>query len=951
MPLAIELAKTTFAGGEVSPELRVRADLQKAQTGLWFLENMVVLLEGGVTRAPGSQMVLPLDAAHAYVQIPFRFSGSGSNAYNIVIGNGVAKFILGNGVVQAGGGGDYTVAVPYSDADLGGAGAVTAGVSNLRWAVEGNVVFLYCDGHPPQTLTRNADNSWTLAAAIAPPAVPIPQGGCLAPVDPENLDPAQTIGAALLTGANAQTPGATVTLAASAQFAGAAATVPNGFQAGHIGSVWRLDEADLSLIPEWTADEVIAVATQALPDPSAAIGDMGASVSGANIVTGTKAAPCTNAYAGGAWAAAQAIYSASFNGASGVDIFGGGQTAIATLYGKTGAPANGTDGTALGVLDFVTGSGGAGGTPTRTVYSDDPLSTFDHIWVYLSCPTNPGGDAAKLGTMSFAQFESAGVAVYRRFNGNVYQALGAGNAGANAPVHTQGIVLSGIGGVLWEYIHRDRGFVQILTVVSSTQATALVLEALPLSVSEEATKNWWPSAWDAIKGWPNRVKIIRNALIAARQDKGWMTQPGTFSNFDIVDPTSAQSAIEFRLISPSGSLAWIEWFMGGLYLGAGTRDEAWVLVGQDILSAITVENLSPYVSRPVGSCQHIPADAEAGLVTIDRTRTRAMLMLLAYSYFMPQYAEEELTLTARHILRDQQGALGVSHQQDPNRINWFWCRSGMMVGNTLMKEQQINGWHRHPQHAATNSAVQNIVTIPSSDEGVGWTYLQTQRTINGAPAKFIELMQPFFQPQNPQSPDASGAWFLDCALRYQGPPVPRVTGLNHLIGQAVGIHADGCMYLNADGSLPVVDAAGGITLTRMTQDAIVGLPKPYRARLLPLDLQTQAGSTAGERSKANHFFLYVVNSAGGNVSGNVDEGGVPENIDYSSDADPGAVLTYGTPVPLYTGIVRTPGLDVPLSDQTYVEVTGFVTPQGVECDTMPFTLSGIDPDVEVEEGG
>jgi hypothetical protein len=947
MPLAVELAKTTFAAGEVSPEMRVRADLQKAQTGAWFVENMVVLLEGGVTRRPGTQMVLQLNAAHAYVQIPFRFAGFGSNAYDIVVGGGVAQFILGNAVVVIGGGDNnpYEVAVPYTDADLGGDGATTPGVSNLRWAVEGNIVFLDCDGHPPQTLTREADNSWVLGPFIEPPAPPVPQGGCLAPVDPENLDPAQTITASGTTG--------TVTLTATGAFAAANGTVPNGFQAGHVGSIWRLDESDLSLTVEWIEDETIAVPTQALPNGATNISSM---INPGNAFDGNPATDATQTatkqfYIGQSFAAAQAIRSLTITGDANTGftdtflpgaVVPGGIPVAFNFYGKNGAPTIGPAGVPIDGALLGSGTVTDGVAATLTMISTDPLSTFDHIWATGTITT---AAAISVAAVTWDQYEAGDGPIFRRFNGNVYQALTSGDGGANSPVHTSGSVLSGIGGVEWQYVHRDRGFVHILTVVSSTQATALVTEALPDSVVSKPTANWWPSAWDGIKGWPSRVKVIRNALIAARQDKGWLSQPGTFNNFDIVDPTSPQSAIEFRLISPSGSLAWIEWFMGGLYLGAGSRDEAWVLVGQDILSAITVENLSPYVSRPVGSCQHIPADAEAGLVTIDRTRGRAMLMLLAYSYFMPQYAEEELTLTARHILRDQGGAYGVSHQQDPNRINWFWCKNGMLVGNTLMKEQQINGWHRHPQHVPTSSAVQNIVTIPSSDEGVSWTYLQTQRTINGTPAKFIELMQPFFQPANPQNPDATGAWFLDCALRYQGAATQTLNGLNHLIGQSVGVHADGCMYLNADGSLPVVNNAGQVLLSRPTRDAIVGLPIPYRIRTLPLDLQTQEGSTAGEKEKANHLFLYVVNSAGGAVSVNVDDGGIPENLEQEGE------LTYGAPVPLRTGIIRTPGLDVPLADQTYVEVTGFMTPAGIECDTMPFTLSGIDPDVEVEEQG
>src|SRR5579884_2858156 len=922
MPFDVEVARNSFSAGEVSPELRGRADLQKTQNGCWFLENMVTLLEGGVTRRPGTQMVLQLNPAYTYVGIPFRFAGSGSNAYLIVIGGGIAKFILNNGVVQAPAGGDYTVAVPYTDADLGGQGAAIAGISNLRYATSGNVVYLFCDGHPPQVLTRNADNSWTLAPYVAIPASVPPQGGCIAPVDTENLDPAQTLVASGVTGI--------ITLTASAAFAAAAATVPNGFQAGHVGSVWRLDESDLSQTPEWAADEAIAVPTQALP---AGAGQIGSMANLAGPFAGTPSDATQNgtavAYIGENFTTPQAIYSVTVSAGSG-KTFGSGISGTLTLYGGNHLPANATDGVQLATVTF---GGVANQASTATLYATDALSTFSYLWVAFSfaSPTN-----VDVGKITWTQFTAGGTPVLRRYNGNVYQALTAGNAGATPPVHTAGAVLSGQGGVDWLYVHRDRGFVLITAVVSPTQATATVIERLPDSVTVTATANWWPSAWDAIKGYPNRGAIIRNSLVTGRQSKFWFTQPGTFNNHDIVDPTSSQSAIAGQLISPSGSLAWIEWFMGGLYLGTGTRDEEWVLVGQDILSAITIQNLSPYVSHQEGSAQHIPATGESGLMVINRARDRLLFMQLAYSYFMPQYAVEELTVTARHILgRVGGGALGVSRQQDPNRISWAWTKNGLLVGNTFMRDQQVNGWHRHPQHAATQSAVTYVATIPANDEGRSLTYLFTTRTINGTVQKFVELMQPFFQPTNFFAPDATGAWFLDCALQYSGAPTLMLTGLAHLAGAQVNVHADGCMMFDPD-NLPTVSATGTLALPRPASNAVAGLPIAYRIRTLPLDLSTPAGSTAGDKQKANHVILREVNAAGGAIVVNPDDNPtVPEALDEDG------ILTFGQPIPLRNGIKRPPGLDAPLADECVVEISG--------SDTMPYTLVGIDPDIAVTE--
>jgi hypothetical protein len=948
MPLAIELSRTTFAAGEVSPELRARADLAKAQTGLWFLENMIVLLEGGVTRRPGTAMVLQLDAAHAYVEIPFRFSGSGSNAYCIVIGNGVAQFLLNNSVVAIGGGNNnpYTVAVPYTDADLGGAGAATPGVSNLRWAMSGNVVYLFCDGYAPQTLTRNADNSWTLANAVTPPINPIPQGGCIAPVNPENLDPAETIAVTPINNSDPQTVGQSVTLSATAAFAGANATVPGGFQNAHVGTVWRLDESNLSIIPEWTADEDISPPSVSVNGNATAYfgtfnnnGDAFTSTSPGATYEGVAA------YCGAELNAASALSSATvYSGAAGRFLSQEtgtppvGASVTFTLLGANVEPDGPNAGTQLGQVTIGDGETGAG-TVLIPVTSTEAFSFY---WILVNQPFS--SDTITLGAIVL-QSSTGASPLYRRYNGNVYQGLNPGTAGANPPVHTSGTVLSGEGGINWLYVHRGYGFVQIAGVQNATTATATVLEAIPLSTCQQATPSWWPSAWDGINGWPDRAKIIRNSLVTGRQDYFWITQPGTFNNYDAgIDPTSSQAALSGRLISPSGSLAWIESFMGGLYLGALTRDEEWVLVGQDILSAISIENLSPYVSKQEGNAVHVPAEGEGGLITIDRTRSRAIFMELAYSYFMPQFGVEELTLASRHILGlFGGGALGVSWQQSPNRIAWFWTANGLLVGNTLMRDQQINGWHRHPQHAATKSQVQGIATIPSNDEGMSWTYLQTQRTIAGQPQKFIELMQPYFQPADPFKPTAAGAFFVDCGTSYSFPNgATEISGLQYLAGCEVAINADGCEYRNANGSRVVVPANGTITLSRTTFSGCVGLPIKYRARSLPFDLEISGKSTVGEKQKANHVALQLVNSAGGAIRVNPHEPGAPIAPEPLTPmrALTGA-FTYGDPVPLFTGVLRPPAIEAPLADQTVIEIEG--------DDTMPFTLSGWAPDVIEQE--
>jgi hypothetical protein len=114
MPLEALVERLTFAAGEVSPKLRFRSDLARQQTAVWKCENMVVMPEGGLTRRPGTQFVMPLRSiTESGTLVPFRFSTS--DVLVLVINNGVIRFISNGGVVPSLAA-PYEIGVPWAAA-------------------------------------------------------------------------------------------------------------------------------------------------------------------------------------------------------------------------------------------------------------------------------------------------------------------------------------------------------------------------------------------------------------------------------------------------------------------------------------------------------------------------------------------------------------------------------------------------------------------------------------------------------------------------------------------------------------------------------------------------------------------------------------------------------------------------------------------------------------------
>jgi hypothetical protein len=212
--------RVSFAGGEAGEAIRGRTDLAKYQISVEAMENYITMVEGGATRSPGTRLVLELkSSAQKGKLVPFRRSSS--DYYMLVINAGSARFMRQGGFLQNPDTTPYEMAVPWVEADL----------PFLRTAntASAGKIYAVCKGKKPQEITRADVLSWTCVDFVA-------TGG---PVDAKNLDTAVKILASATTGNGI----------------GLTATGGAPFLAGHVGGVFRLDDPDLSTIPEWNSLE------------------------------------------------------------------------------------------------------------------------------------------------------------------------------------------------------------------------------------------------------------------------------------------------------------------------------------------------------------------------------------------------------------------------------------------------------------------------------------------------------------------------------------------------------------------------------------------------------------------------------------------------------------------------------------------------------------------------
>jgi len=152
----VDLLQTNFSGGELSPRLYGRVDLQKYNDAVKLARDVVLLQHGGARGRPGWDWLGEVkDSTKATRLIPFIFSQT--DAYIIEAGDGYMRFWK-NGALL---GGPYEITTPYTSAN----------VFDVDYTQGADTMFLALQSVAPYRLQRFADTRWVLDAA---PFKPMP---------------------------------------------------------------------------------------------------------------------------------------------------------------------------------------------------------------------------------------------------------------------------------------------------------------------------------------------------------------------------------------------------------------------------------------------------------------------------------------------------------------------------------------------------------------------------------------------------------------------------------------------------------------------------------------------------------------------------------------------------------------------------------------------------------
>lgn len=216
----------------------------------------------------------------------------------------------------------------------------------------------------------------------------------------------------------------------------------------------------------------------------------------------------------------------------------------------------------------------------------------------------------------------------------------------------------------------------------------------------------------------------------------------------------------------------------------------------------------------------------------------------------------------------------------------------------------------------TNGTFESVCSIPGDTSDD--LYFIVKRGTN----RFIEKME-----QRTSSTDPADQYFVDCGVSYSGVAISTLTGLDHLNGSLVSINAGGFV-------LPQQTVSGGsITLGGSYTKVQAGLPYISDIETLKKEIPLPNGTMQGIIYKINQVSLRFLNSVGGYIG--TDE----NNLEPINQRDES--LSSTTPTPLFTGFDN---YTVPQNDDQHPTI--FFR----QLDPMPVTIMSITSVIEPGDG-
>ncbi len=841
-------AVVSFAGGEWSPVMEGRIDLDGYRQACRTMENMFSLPQGAAVFRPGFRYVgTPKGKARL---IPFIHSTAQS--YMLELGATYMRFWMDQAQILSGGV-PYEIVTPYTEADL----------PKIQTVQSADVMWLMHQDYPPYKLTRTAHTSWTLTAEDFPDGPYLDIGA-----DREtHLKASATTGTGVTVTAQTLSPytdTGTYDESVGTPFAvtGLSTTYPVFIFTAARGNLHTVtvnvttgaSGADLGTAYLYASDGAKATGTALATSDTQDFATTGEKVftfaTEPAMTLGAKYAIVLS------MASADVAMEMDTVGASASYISGHAPAPTGTVTPLTGdiewrlkinyqptADASVFQAGHVGTKWRIRHTGQTKTNTFTATGTGDSAKLFGKFIVDITVDTSWIGrialevsydtgvhwhEAGMFSTSTKQEFSETQTGIYYRLRCTEFSA---GSATARLVQSEQ-----------W-------GIFQVTGYTSVSQVTANVLADIG---GTDPSPFFREAAWSDVRGYPKTARFDDDRLCFLgtkyQPVNEWRSAVGDYTNFS---PDSDALTLAYAKLNNA-----VQWTMSNRVEVVGTLGEEVLLTTREA-KAVTDSN-PPFVDlQSAYGSQPDTVAIKAGPAILFIQAGGRFIRQMVYSFTSDGLNSDDIMFLADHM-----GAGGIAeicYQQTPYSMLWGRTEDGKLIACTYARigEDTSKGWHRHP----TDGTVESISVIPNfgAKDSRHELWAIINRTIGGVATRFMEVLADNYECAQ------EDAFHVDCGLTYDGVPVTSVTGLSHLEGETVAICADGA----SQGTQTVT--GGAVTLDPAASVVHVGLP--YTATLIPQRIEAGAadGTSQGRVKEIASVVLRLKDTVSCKVGGTIDK--------------------------------------------------------------------------------
>lgn len=237
----------------------------------------------------------------------------------------------------------------------------------------------------------------------------------------------------------------------------------------------------------------------------------------------------------------------------------------------------------------------------------------------------------------------------------------------------------------------------------------------------------------------------------------YMSQPGSYYNFNISDPTQPDDAITGTIVSNQlNEIKSMISMPGGLVMLSSRQ--AWQVSGGGQGSPITPTTATSQSQAYNGASDVPPIVANYDILYVQSKGS--IVRDLSYNFYTNIYTGTDISILSSHLFYGFQIS-EWAFAEEPFKIVWAVRNDGTLLSLTFLKEQEVVGW----AHSDTDGLFKSVSTITEtiSTGAVDAVYVVVERVINGFAVKYIERMADRVMPYGVED-----AWCVDAAVESQG---------------------------------------------------------------------------------------------------------------------------------------------------------------------------------------